>query len=176
MNQSKLKSLYEAVRVVQESPADKCPEGQYFCNDEQKCKKIPSGHKVMADGELIKEWTYDDDFDIILESLSSALTIRNMSTKELTGTYSWLIKGAGQRLHKDQNDPEWKKAAKIISTEMEDRAKSGDEDAKKAMATKGPSVGSLSNKLPTLKSVQSKIKQKPSATKTLIKKILGRNR
>jgi len=175
MNQSKLKSLYETVRNMRESPADKCPEGQYFCNDEQKCKKIPSGHKVMADGELIKEWTYDDDFDIILESLASAATIRNIPTKELTGTYRWLIKGAGQRLHKDQNDPEWKKAAKIISAEMQNRAKSGDEDARKAMASEGPSATSVSNKVPTLKSVQLKVKQKPSAMKTLIKKILGRN-
>ena len=32
-----------------------CPEGEYFCNDEQKCKPIPAGHKVLEDGELVKE-------------------------------------------------------------------------------------------------------------------------
>ena len=32
-----------------------CGEGEYFCNDEQKCKPIPKGHKVLADGELVKE-------------------------------------------------------------------------------------------------------------------------
>ena len=32
-----------------------CPPGHYFCFDDQKCKKIPSGHKVKDNGELIKE-------------------------------------------------------------------------------------------------------------------------
>ena len=32
-----------------------CPEGQYFCNDKQKCMPIPKGHKVRKDGELVKE-------------------------------------------------------------------------------------------------------------------------
>ena len=32
-----------------------CGEGEYFCNDEQKCKPIPKGHKVLEDGELVKE-------------------------------------------------------------------------------------------------------------------------
>ena len=32
-----------------------CGEGEYFCNDEQKCKPIPKGHKVLPDGELVKE-------------------------------------------------------------------------------------------------------------------------
>ena len=32
-----------------------CPEGQYFCNDRQKCMPIPKGHKVRKDGELVKE-------------------------------------------------------------------------------------------------------------------------
>ncbi len=37
-----------------------CPEGEYFCNDEQKCKPIPAGHKVLEDGELVKEETIED--------------------------------------------------------------------------------------------------------------------
>ena len=32
----------------------KCPDGQYFCNDSQKCKPIPKGHHVMPDGKLMK--------------------------------------------------------------------------------------------------------------------------
>jgi len=31
-----------------------CGEGEYFCNDEQKCKPIPKGHHVMPDGKLMK--------------------------------------------------------------------------------------------------------------------------
>ena len=32
-----------------------CKEGEYFCNDEQKCKPIPEGYHVMPDGELVKD-------------------------------------------------------------------------------------------------------------------------
>jgi len=177
MNYSDLKSLYESVVLVRESPADKCPEGQYFCNDEQKCKPIPSGHKVMADGELIKEWTFDDDFDIILESYTSPSEVKRIATKDLVSTYLWLIKGMGQRLYKDEKDPEWQKAADVLKNEMQIRAKAGDEAAQKAIVSKGPSIVGTANKVPVLKStIASKVQKKPSAMKALIKKILGRNR
>jgi hypothetical protein len=29
-----------------------CPPGQYYCNNEQKCKPIPAGHEVEPDGNL----------------------------------------------------------------------------------------------------------------------------
>lgn len=32
-----------------------CPDGQYFCNDRQKCMPIPKGYKVRKDGELVSE-------------------------------------------------------------------------------------------------------------------------
>ena len=32
-----------------------CPEGHYYCFDEQECRPIPKGHKVRKDGELVKE-------------------------------------------------------------------------------------------------------------------------
>ena len=31
-----------------------CPEGHYYCFDEQECRPIPKGHKVRKDGELVK--------------------------------------------------------------------------------------------------------------------------
>ena len=34
--------------------AKSCPDGQYYCFDEKKCKPIPKGHKVRKDGELVK--------------------------------------------------------------------------------------------------------------------------
>ena len=34
--------------------AKSCPDGQYYCFDEEKCKPIPEGHKVRKDGELVK--------------------------------------------------------------------------------------------------------------------------
>ena len=33
----------------------KCPEGQYYCFDDEKCKPIPEGKKVREDGELVSE-------------------------------------------------------------------------------------------------------------------------
>tara|TARA_B100001564_G_C20401057_1_gene561230 strand:+ start:309 stop:686 length:378 start_codon:yes stop_codon:yes gene_type:complete len=34
---------------------ESCSEGQYYCNDDQKCKPIPKGTKVGSDGMLVKE-------------------------------------------------------------------------------------------------------------------------
>ena len=34
--------------------AKSCPDGQYYCFDDEKCKTIPDGHKVRKDGELVK--------------------------------------------------------------------------------------------------------------------------
>ena len=39
--------------------ASSCKEGYYFCNSSQKCKKIPRGHKVQSDGELVREYVSD---------------------------------------------------------------------------------------------------------------------
>ena len=33
---------------------EKCPDGQYYCNDSKKCKPIQKGHHVMPDGKLMK--------------------------------------------------------------------------------------------------------------------------
>ncbi len=38
----------------------KCGKGEYFCNDEQKCKPIPKGHHVMPDGTLMKGETHKE--------------------------------------------------------------------------------------------------------------------
>ena len=37
-----------------------CGKGEYFCNDEQKCKPIPKGHHVMKDGTLMKGETHKE--------------------------------------------------------------------------------------------------------------------
>ena len=38
----------------------KCPEGQYFCNRENKCKPIPKGYHLMSNGAIMK----DDEHEI----------------------------------------------------------------------------------------------------------------
>ena len=40
--------------VLTTESKEKCGKGEYFCNDEQKCKPIPEGHHVMPDGMLMK--------------------------------------------------------------------------------------------------------------------------
>ena len=60
-NKSSFKSNYKddaesvmyatATKLAKE---EACGKGQYFCNDEQKCKPIPEGHHVMPDGTLMK--------------------------------------------------------------------------------------------------------------------------
>ena len=39
--------------------ASSCKKGYYFCNSSQKCKRIPRGHKVQSDGELVREYVSD---------------------------------------------------------------------------------------------------------------------
>ena len=41
--------------------AKKCGKGEYFCNDEQKCKPIPKGYHVMPDGMLMKGETHKEE-------------------------------------------------------------------------------------------------------------------
>ena len=58
IKEEKLPSINEFVEEEEEEVVEeknKCKEGEYFCNDEQKCKPIPDGHKVLDDGELVKE-------------------------------------------------------------------------------------------------------------------------
>ena len=47
-------STYEGDKKITRSESTKCGKGQYFCNDEQKCKPIPEGYHVMPDGMLMK--------------------------------------------------------------------------------------------------------------------------
>ena len=54
MNKGKNVAVKITGMPVSEAKKD-CPDGEYFCNDAQKCKPIPAGHKVRADGILVKE-------------------------------------------------------------------------------------------------------------------------
>jgi hypothetical protein len=38
-----------------EEEKKKCPEGQYFCNRENKCKPIPKGYHLMPNGAIMKD-------------------------------------------------------------------------------------------------------------------------
>ena len=58
IKEEKLPSINEFVEEEEEEVVEeknKCKEGEYFCNDEQKCKPIPKGTKIRDDGILVKE-------------------------------------------------------------------------------------------------------------------------
>ena len=58
IKEEKLPSINEFVEKEEEEVVEeenKCKEGEYFCNDEKKCKPIPKGTKVRDDGILVKE-------------------------------------------------------------------------------------------------------------------------
>ena len=58
LTEENLPSIDEFIEKEEEEIVEEkkeCGEGEYFCNDEQKCKPIPAGHKVLEDGELVKE-------------------------------------------------------------------------------------------------------------------------
>ena len=42
----------------------KCGEGKYWCKTDEKCKKIPSGHHVMPNGDLMKDSEHEEGGDI----------------------------------------------------------------------------------------------------------------
>ena len=43
---------------------NKCGEGKYWCKTDEKCKKIPKGHHVMGNGDLMKDSEHEDGGDI----------------------------------------------------------------------------------------------------------------
>ena len=58
IKEEKLPSINEFVEEEEEEVVEeknKCKEGEYFCNDEQKCKPIPKGTRLRDDGLLVKE-------------------------------------------------------------------------------------------------------------------------
>ena len=62
-----------------------CGKGEYFCNDEQKCKPIPEGSKVEKGGNLVKETSVALKFgtsgtDLNIGGTSVRNTINNVKT------------------------------------------------------------------------------------------------
>ena len=35
-------------QFIEEAASKRCPEGEYYCNTDKKCKKIPKGYKVTS--------------------------------------------------------------------------------------------------------------------------------
>ena len=48
----------------------KCGEGQYWCRTDEKCKKIPKGHHVMGNGDLMKDSEHEEGGDVSEEYLA----------------------------------------------------------------------------------------------------------
>ena len=48
-------------KFIEEAAAKRCPEGKYWCYDDQKCKKIPSGYHVGRAGYLARDNESDDE-------------------------------------------------------------------------------------------------------------------
>ena len=59
-----------------------CPKGQYFCNDEQMCKSIPAGHKVLKNGELVKE-DLKTQIGAEFQNLTTSRTFKDFQTDAL---------------------------------------------------------------------------------------------
>ena len=41
-------------KFIEEAAAKRCPEGKYWCYDDQKCKKIPNGYHIGRGGYLAR--------------------------------------------------------------------------------------------------------------------------
>ena len=42
----------------------KCGDGEYWCKTDEKCKKVPSGHHVMPNGDLMKDSEHEESGDV----------------------------------------------------------------------------------------------------------------
>ena len=42
----------------------KCGDGQYWCKTDEKCKKVPKGHHVMPNGDLMKDSEHEESGDV----------------------------------------------------------------------------------------------------------------
>ena len=58
----------------------KCGEGEYWCKTDEKCKKIPKGHHVMGNGDLMKDSEHEDGGDV-----SEAIRLKDGSIKTAIG-------------------------------------------------------------------------------------------
>ena len=53
------KSVMYATATKMAMKEESCGKGEYYCNDDQKCKPIPDGYKEGKDGMLVKEAKYE---------------------------------------------------------------------------------------------------------------------
>ena len=42
----------------------KCGDGEYWCKTDEKCKKVPKGHHVMPNGDLMKDSEHEESGDV----------------------------------------------------------------------------------------------------------------
>ena len=54
----------------------KCGDGEYWCKTDEKCKKIPKGHHVMGNGDLMKDSEHEDGGEV-----SEAIRLKDGSIK-----------------------------------------------------------------------------------------------
>ena len=86
-----------------------CPKGQYFCNDEQMCKSIPAGHKVLKSGELVKE-DLKKQIGAELQNLTKSKTFNSFKKDALD------IKGKLDKSAEKFNQSDFKNQIKDIGT------------------------------------------------------------
>ena len=58
---AKAKKMREKKKLTEGSEAKSCPDGKYWCFDDEKCKKIPKGYSIGRGGYLSRE---DDDDEV----------------------------------------------------------------------------------------------------------------
>ena len=76
-----------------------CPDGQYYCNDEQKCKPIPQGHSVEKDGNLVK-----DEVDLKQQLIDFQANVNEFS-KKLGVTPKMLFAGLMEKNPELESNP-----------------------------------------------------------------------
>ena len=142
--------------ILKEGQKMSCPEGQYFCNDRQKCMPIPKGSKVRKDGELVSEvappgfgHTKGDKEKGVKKGGTAAAFDRARKEGRFKGSKSdmfaimWSQKKKGAKPHyKPGTDKKYKKYEEDWKPEIE-HSKLGDAVKKKAEKKRKAAADSL---------------------------------
>jgi len=109
----------------------KCGDGEYWCKTDEKCKKIPSGHHVMGNGDLMKDSEHEEGGDVSESRKSGDYSLHDWFTKSRAsdGTPGWVQLGGKYAGKPCAKQPGQKTKPKCGSSKMAAAMSDKEEDA-----------------------------------------------
>jgi len=109
----------------------KCGEGEYWCRTDEKCKRIPKGHHVMDNGDLMKDSEHEEGGDVSEARKSGDYSLHDWFTKSRAsdGTPGWVQLGGKYAGKPCAKQPGQKTKPKCGSSKMAAAMSDKEEDA-----------------------------------------------